>query len=56
MKNLTFEEFIHNYYGPSKSLEINESNASRIGVIIGSIGGFSLMFKLLKRLNKDNDK
>lgn len=27
-----------------------------IGVIIGSIGGFSLMFKLLKRLNKDNDK
>ena len=27
-----------------------------IGVIIGSIGGFSLMFKLLKRLNKDNKK
>ena len=27
-----------------------------IGVIIGSIRGFSLMFKLLKRLNKDNDK
>ena len=31
-------------------------HAQWTGVIIGSIGGFSLMFKLLKRLNKDNDK
>ncbi|MBT3475708.1 AtpZ/AtpI family protein [bacterium] len=27
-----------------------------LGVIFGSIGGFSLMFKLLKRLNIENDK
>ena len=27
-----------------------------LGVIVGSIGGFTLMFKLLKRLNTENDK
>jgi F0F1-type ATP synthase assembly protein I len=27
-----------------------------LGVIIGSIGGFSLMFKLLRRINSDDSK